>query len=92
MAVPLNFLPFLVPIASLLICMSCLLVRLAMFKASNDEAVIEAANGQKCVCVCFFVEWLLGCCPTLLLPSLLVHVFTRNGVKYLWKYTYQLEL
>jgi hypothetical protein len=32
-------------------------------------------------------ELLLGCCPTLLPPSLLIHVFIRNGAKYLSKYT-----
>jgi hypothetical protein len=58
--------------------MSCLHAHFAMFKASNDEAVIEAANGRKCV----YVEWLLGCDPTLLQPSLLTHVFTHNGVTY----------
>jgi hypothetical protein len=39
--------------------MSCLLVGFAMLKASNDEAVTEAANGQKLVCVCGIVARML---------------------------------
>ena len=49
-AIPLGFLLFLVPNASLLIYMSRLLFHVWMLRASNDEAVIEATNGHKCLC------------------------------------------